>query len=685
MIRYNHHYTSTTRDYIYRILALLGAVVLLVVLLPHKGDVLPEFRQGQTWYSHAVYADEDFHILKPDDVRQAEIDSLMASDYRPYFDADPHIVDAQVSAFVTDFNTRLPGSVPAYYRQHIVDRLREIYTIGVVSMEAFDRLEKEKMSHILIVWGSQEASETNVSRLHTPKSAYEYLLHDEDSARYHLNVLRRCNLDHYITPNVTYNQSRSESRRLDIENSVSLYRGKAIKGQKIVDFGDVVRGETYDMLRTLSERERSVERTLSERWMQRGGQTLYVALILVSLLLYFVQFRLDYLQSWRPMALVALLTLAFPIITYVVVSQHPEALYAIPYCILPFFVRVFLDSRTAFITHMSSILLSAIAVTVPFDFVFLQTVAGLMAIYSMKQLSERRELFRASLWVTLLSALCYTACWMMRQEFAYEPYIYILINGALLLISYLLLVPFERLFGFTSTVTLAELSNTNNPLLRRLSADASGTFQHSMQVANLAGEVANRLGADSQLVRTAAFYHDIGKLNDPNMFTENQHGPNPHDRLSRIESANIIRMHVANGLRIAEANKLPEVIRAFISAHHGTSLAKYFYLAYCKENPDITVDESLFRYPGPNPCTLEQAILMMSDSVEAASHSLNEYTETNIRTLVNSIIDSQVADHLFDECPITFEDIRTTKDVLAEKLMAIYHTRVAYPDTPKQA
>ena len=383
--------------------------------------------------------------------------------------------------------------------------------------------------------------------------------------------------------------------------------------------------------------------------------------------------------------LICILVMLFPLITYAIVRFTTLSVYLIPYCILPIFIRVFLDSRTAFTTHLTSVLLSAIAVTTPFEFVVVQLIAGLVAIYSLRELSQRSELFRAVVQVTLMSLLVHLCFELVRMsvvrdsEYDFRTYLFIIVNGSLLLISYLLLIPVERIFKFTSMVTLVELSNTNNEVLRELSERAPGTFQHSMQVANLSAEVALRLGAKSQLVRTAALYHDIGKLHEPGYYTENQSGFNPHDQLSYTKSAQIIISHVAEGLRLAEKYQLPDVIRQFITTHHGTSKTKYFYVKYKSENPLFQVDESCFTYPGPNPSTIEQAILMMCDAVEAASRSLPEYTEDSVRELVNRIIDSQVDEGYFNECPITFQDISETKRVLFEKLMSIYHTRISYP------
>jgi putative nucleotidyltransferase with HDIG domain len=272
--------------------------------------------------------------------------------------------------------------------------------------------------------------------------------------------------------------------------------------------------------------------------------------------------------------------------------------------------------------------------------------------------------------------------WMRTDSLSqidYSTYNYLIVNGIALLFAYPLLYLIEKTFGFTSDITLIELSNTNNPLLRQMSEIAPGTFNHSIQVANLAGEIANKIGAEAQLVRTGALYHDIGKLANPIYFTENQSGINPHEMLTEIESAQMIISHVTEGQKMADKYNLPKEIRDFISTHHGQGKAKFFYIKYHNEHPDEPVDDLLFTYPGPNPFTREQAILMMADTVEAASRSMNEYTEQAIRDLVNRLIDTQVSEGYFKECPITFRDIQYAKTVLIEKLKTIYHTRISYP------
>jgi hypothetical protein len=319
----------------------------------------------------------------------------------------------------------------------------------------------------------------------------------------------------------------------------------------------------------------------------------------------------------------------------------------------------------------------------PFEFVVIETIAGLTAITALRELSERSQLFKTAIIVTIACIMVNLAFdWTrsdMLMQIDYSIYNYLLVNGIALLFAYPLLYLIEKAFGFTSDITLIELSNTNNELMRKMSEIAPGTFNHSIQVANLAGEIANKIGAKAQLVRTGALYHDIGKLSNPIYFTENQSGINPHETLTDIESAQIIISHVTEGLKMADKYNLPKVIRQFIATHHGLGKAKYFYIHYNNEHPDEPVDELLFTYPGPNPFTREQACLMMADTIEAASRSLPDYTEQSIRNLVDRLIDGQVADGFFRECPITFRDIQYAKTVLIEKLKTIYHTRISYP------
>jgi putative nucleotidyltransferase with HDIG domain len=378
------------------------------------------------------------------------------------------------------------------------------------------------------------------------------------------------------------------------------------------------------------------------------------------------------------------LIIMFVLLTALVMRNTFIHIYILPYAMVPIFVRVFMDSRTAFMTHTIMVLVCATMLQHPYEFVVIELIAGLAAITSLRELSQRSQLFKTAIVITVTSIIVNLSFdWMTAEtitQIDYSTYNSIIANGVILLFAYPLLYLIEKTFGFTSDITLIELSNTNSTLLRQMSEVAPGTFNHSIQVANLAGEIANKIGAKAQLVRTGALYHDIGKLANPIYFTENQSGIDPHETLTDIESAQIIISHVTEGLKMADKYNLPQVIRDFIATHHGQGKAKFFYIRYHNEHPDEPVDDLLFTYPGPNPFTREQACLMMADTVEAASRSLPDFTEQSIRGLVERLIDTQVAEGYFRECPITFRDIQYAKTVLIEKLKTIYHTRVSYPE-----
>jgi hypothetical protein len=412
-----------------------------------------------------------------------------------------------------------------------------------------------------------------------------------------------------------------------------------------------------------------------------------VLIIISCFTIYITLFRKDYFENARSVLMLYSLILIFIVAASLMVSHSVLHVYLIPFAMVPIFIRVFMDSRTAFMAHASMIMICASMLQHPLEFAAVEMVAGLVAIFSLRELSSRSQLFWTAVLVTLASGLTNLALEWIRNDnlarLSLSEYNYIAINGMLLFCSYPLLYLIEKAFGFISNITLIELSDMNKALLRKMSEVAPGTFQHSIQVGNLAAEIANKIDAKSQLVRTGALYHDIGKMMNPIYFTENQSGVNPHEKLGAIDSAQMIISHVTEGIKLAEKYNLPGIIRDFISTHHGQGKAKYFYVKYKNEHPNDEVDDLLFTYPGPNPFTKEQAILMMADTVEAASRSLPDYTEQSIRDLVNKLIDAQVAEGYFKECPITFRDIAYAKTVLIEKLKTIYHTRVNYPELKK--
>ena len=684
MSRYNHKHYLSFRAYLYRILFSVVTTAILVLFMPDGSVSSIHFQKGEPWDDEAFIAQDSFPILKSAEQVMREQDSLRQF-YEPYFRQDEEVLEQQLQTLKEDFNSPSMQGTAYYYQPHFQEKLRHIYSIGILSGEEASRFDGDKPQKVRVYYGN-ESRVRPFSQLFSEKTAYEYLVHEEDSIRYSHSRLHGLDLMKYVQPNLAYDAEKSAQQRQEVDGRLVRTKGVVLQGQKVVDRGQIVDDEVMGIL--LSWEQHQMEHKLStrEKVSRIGGRIVYAAILVVLLLMYFQQFRSDYLDSLRTVLLIMSFSLIFPIVTYQIVAHAWASVYLVPYCVLPIMLRIFLDSRTAFLTHIIAVLASSVVLTQPFVFIVTQTVAGLVAIYSLRELSQRYELFRAAVLVTLSALLTYLCLEFVRgtadgsMDLNPVPYIHLTTAGVLSMLAYLLLIPIEHIFGFTSIVTLVELQNVNNPLLRRLSEEANGTFNHSMQVANLAAEVANKIGAKAQLVRTGALYHDIGKLDNAIFFTENQNGQNPHDGLSYERSAGIIIQHVENGLRLADKYKLPSVVKDFIATHHGRSLTKYFYVKAKEVSPRGDLEGDSFRYPGPKPQTLEQAILMMSDAVEAASRSLPEYTEESINAMVEKIVGAQVSEGSFDECAITFREIAEAKEVLCSRLRTVYHTRIQYPE-----
>ena len=504
---------------------------------------------------------------------------------------------------------------------------------------------------------------------------------------YSKRILQSCNLNNYLTSNITYDKEKSEVTKQELLSQISWGNGKVMEGQKIIDRGEIVNQQTYDILRSYQQAWEKRSNSVQENRQIVMGQALVVSILIICFMIYLELFRKNYYERKRSVLLLFALIVFFPVLLSIMVEQNISNVYIIPLAMIPIIIGIFLDSRTAFMAHTIIILICSIFLRYPHEFIILQMAAGMTAIYSLRELSQRSQLLRTALIVVICYALLHFAFELIQEndltKLNTRMYIFFVINGILLLFAYPLLFILEKTFGFTSNVTLVELSNINTKLLRRMSEVAPGTFQHSLQMANLAAEAANKIGANSQLVRTGALYHDIGKMLNPAFFTENQSGVNPHRSLSYEQSAHVIINHITDGIKLAEKYNLPKVIKDFIRTHHGKGVAKYFYISYKNEHPNEEIDIEKFSYPGPNPFTKEQAILMMADAVEAASRSLPEYTEESINTLIEKIIDGQVAEGYFKECPITFKDIAQVKALFKEKLKTVYHTRITYPELKK--
>lgn len=672
------------RNILTRVSLVVTAVIIIVGFLPRNSG--PQFRYdiGKPWMYSSLIAKFDFPIYKTDEAIKGEQDSIIKA-FEPYYNYNTAVEKEQIGKFLSKYKEGIPG-LPYNYVTTIADRLHRLYQAGIMDTPEYSEISKNTTSTIRIVSG-KKATNAEIMCIYSTMTAYEQLFTDQKLAEQR-QILQKCNLNEYIQPNLNYDEERSETEKADLLSTIPLASGMVLSGQKIIDRGEIVDDHTYRVLNSFEKETQRRSATVSAIPSTIAGQILFVATLIMLFTTYLGLFRKDYFEKPRSITMLYTMITLFPILVSVMMSHSILNVYVLPFTIAPIFIRVFMDSRTAFISHVTMILICAAAVKYQYEFIIVQLVAGLVAIYSLRELSQRAQLFKTAVLVTIGSSAMYFALQLMQDNnitsMDHSMYKYFIVNGVLLLFAYPMMLIIEKAFGFISNVTLIELSNTSKDLLRQLSEVAPGTFQHSVMVSNLAAEIANKIGAKAQLVRTGAMYHDIGKMKNPAFFTENQVGTNPLDKMPRIEAAQIVISHVTEGLKMAEKFNLPSIIKDFINTHHGSGKTKYFYISYKNEHPDEPVDDSLFTYPGPDPFTREQAILMMADTVEAASRSLPEYTEESISNLVNRLIDQQVSEGYFVYCPITFHDIAVAKQVLTERLKSIYHTRTSYPELAKK-
>lgn len=685
MIRFDNANTHHHGRWLVYTALVVVTVALIVSFLPRNSG--PQFRYdvGKPWMYSSLIAKFDFPIYKTEETIKEEQDSITDA-FEPYYNYDAKVEQEQVKRFIDNYKDGIPG-LPAEYVSTIADRLHRLYLAGVMDALEYSKISRDTTSMIRIVSG-KKATSVEIMCTYSTMTAYEQLFSDPKLAAQR-QILQRCNLNEYIQPNIIYDEERSEGELGDMLSGIPLASGMVLSGQKIIDRGEIVDDYTYRVLNSFERETKRRSASASAVPSTIAGQVLFVGTLILLFTTYLRLFRKDYFDKPRSIAMLYVMITVFPILVSLMITHNVLSVYILPFAIAPIFIRVFVDSRTAFTAHVTMVLICAAAVKYQYEFIIVQLVAGFIAIYSLRELSQRAEIFKTALLVTLGSSGIYFALQLMQDNsiltMDHSMYAYFAVNGVLLLFAYPLMLVIEKTFGFISNVTLIELSNTNKKLLRSLSEVAPGTYQHSVMVGNLAAEIANKIGAKSQLVRTGALYHDIGKMKNSVYFTENQMGGiNPLDALPRIDAAQVVISHVTDGLKMAERYNLPGVIKDFIKTHHGTGKTKYFYISYKNEHPDEPVDDTLFTYPGPDPFTREQAVLMMADTVEAAARSLKEYTEESISNLVNKLIDQQVEDGFFRTCPITFHDIAVAKQVLIERLKAIYHTRTSYPELNKK-
>lgn len=613
------------------IFVLLAAVI--VLMFPRYSNAFRyHFELGKPWGYSTITADFDFPIYKTEEQMAREQKQLMST------------------------------FTPCY--KYIRGTQRQVL---VISLQDMEWLQAENFSRIAVQ--QKETYKTYpLTEVYTEMTAHKQFGYDCEK-------------------NLVLDTALTASRKEKLLASLSPTMGLVQKGEKIIDHGDIVTERTYQILQSLRRAYDDESLGTKQRTLSILGESILVILFLCLFVIYLYVFRITYLRSTATVLFFAL-QIFIVIALACLALRFNLSVYLIPFAWVPILTRVFFDSRTALFLHFTTILITSIVVPAPVEFFFIQIVVGMVAVSSLSDMTRRAQLFQTAAWILLTQSLAYTAITFAQTGAwsALDPwmYLYFVICALLTVGCYGLIYMFEKMFRFISSITLVELTDINSELLHTLAERAPGTFQHSMQVSNLAAEAAKTIGANALLVRTGALYHDIGKITDPLYFVENQNGvENPLLKMDPRDAAQVVISHVIEGEKIARRNHLPEVVINFITTHHGTSLVRYFYNTWCNAHPNEKVDESLFRYPGAKPSTKEGAILMMADAIEARSRSLEDFSEQSIAKAVDQMIDAQIADGQFAASPLSFKDVEDIRRVFTARLVAMNHHRISYPTLNK--
>ncbi len=676
------------RSVVVTLMLLVGSIALMSALLPNKGnDELPSYELGKPWMHPMLTAKISIGIPRTDSELKRTADSLKANMGR-YYHVDYNTARSQVGALTRALNAR--ADVKPMVRQRLIAAVSKAYTDGIVDDATYQTISSGKMSNLLILNDNNIATTTSTSAMRSVRDAYMSIyntLSDPDSHE----AMTRVALNGYLVPNLSYD-SVETNRKYDEEFSMrTAPTGTLQPGQSIIYPGNIVDEHKFALLNAYGDALKNGKGTqVKETNYALPGNVVLVAAMMVVFYLFMRLVRPRTFDDTRRMTFLISLITAFVMLAFLVAKFRSNYLYVMPFALMPIVATTFTDTRIGFFTHLVTMFICSLAIPDrQAEFLFMQFLAGSIAIASMKGLLRRSQLVQCAFFIFAAYSAAFCALCMARNDMAsvsdWHFFLYFAINSVVLSFAYTVVFLEEKLFGFTSSLTLVELSDSNSPALRMLSERCPGTFQHSFQVANLATEVAHRIGANMQQVRAGALYHDIGKTQNPAFFTENQMSVNPHIGLSPEQSAEIVIAHVSSGLKLAAQYDLPQVIKDAIAQHHGNGRARYFYTMACKAAPDGKVDPAPFTYPGPNPQSKETAILMMCDACEAAAKSLAEPNEKNITAIVDKVIDNQVADGLLSEAPISFRDIGIAKHTIVEMLRTLYHPRISYPDDVKPA
>ena len=690
---------KTNKKYLYHLILFIASIIIVVAVSPREGKFRYEFQKGKPWLSSSVIAPWDFPVLKPDYVVARERDSILKN-FAPYFKLDPEVEKKEIEDFDKYLNDLLQkyesASQPlapmgfVSVKRELNSILSEIYQRGV--LENNESVSQEKLPVEITVVSGKIAEQRQVSTLFMEKSAYQFAeekkaelekQYASGSGRSLSDFVSRIALYDFIEPNLIYDAVTSTAVKDKMIEEISINRGLVQEGELIISQGEIVNEDKFNILESMrTEYEKRLGR--NDKWLILIGRFILVSACYIALYLFMYNFRFDVLSSTHKTFFIILIILLFVIITRLVIYIPGNIVFLVPFAIIPILIRTFYDSRLALFVYLVAIMLAGFIVPNSFEFIFLSFIAGVIVIFSLTNVYRRAKLFLAVLMVFLAYSMVYLGIGLMQEgslaNMNWKNYIWFAGNGVFLLLSYPLIFVFEKTFRFLSDATLFELSDTNQLLLRKLAEEAPGSFQHSLQVANLAEEAAREIGGNNLLARTGALYHDIGKTTDAEYFIENQtEGFSPHDQLDPLKSSEIIIDHVRKGVDLAKKFNLPTPIVDFIQTHHGTTVAYFFYKKYLDKDPKGTDMEKKFSYSGPKPFSKETAIVMMADAVEASSRSLANYSEENISELVERIVYIQEQDGQYSETPLTFRDISDIKNVFIKRLSNIYHARIAYP------
>ena len=674
------------------VLIYVVSIFLVYFMFPREGKFKYEYTKNKPWRHENLVAPFDFPIYKTDQEVQQELDSLQKNSYY-YFVEDTLVGTNMVSDFTNDYNriaASLGNGINIYQSwnltgQPVADVLNEVYSKGIIERTPVLEGQPPEQTPVMVVKNGL-AEEYRLSNFFTGRSAYEFAVAElaQVATLSHV-VLNHMNLNDYLEPNILYDAEMTNKVHQAALNELTLTKGMVQSGQLIIATGELVTQSDFLIIESLRKEYETNPNVGKNYLVVYIGQLLLITLIFLALFWFTFYFRKDILISRRQTFFTLGLIVVMVGLTRAATTNDAVSVYVIPFVLVPIFLKTFFDIRYALFVHMITLLLAGFWVPNSYQFVLMNFLAGLVGVFSLRSYYKRGTLFYTAIFVMAAYALIYIILTLLQEgdfnQINWVDLLWIAGNGLLILTVYPLVFLFERIFGFLSDATLFELSDTNQPLLRALAEKAPGTFQHSLQVASLAEEVVMKVGGNSLLIRAGALYHDIGKMDNPQYFIENQHeGSNPHNELDELTSAKMIISHVPNGVEIAKRYGLNEHIIDFISTHHGTSTVQFFYRTFINTNPGKEVDISEFTYPGPKPTSKENAVLMMADSVEAASRTLKAYTSETISDLVENIVSRQEEEGQFSEADITFADISAAKEIFKIRLSNIYHSRIEYPE-----